>query len=226
MELRMQVTAAPSDPVQKPETSSSTKKKSNYTSRHDKIFKLRIKELAIFKAQSGHANPPQSFSTGLYRWCHRKRTAKRLETLPLDHEEGLLAIGFNFQSKAYTIVPFETRLQQLKEFKDQHGHFKVPINFDKGLHIWTQHLRGSLKAYQEGISPHIRLEQTQLIMVKDMGLDDELNCNTQKIESNKLITSTAHHDEGLADKNNPRNSVEVAQAKDLEQSDRTAVVEI
>jgi len=136
---------------------------------------VRHKELEAFKEEFGHANPPQSHSTGLYRWCHRKRTSKRNGTLPLSQEEALLDIGFNLHSKEYVIIPFAQRFRQLIDFKEKNGHFKITNAYDKGFNVWAQHLRMSLRAYKEGTSPHMRLEPNQIQMVKDIGFDADMN---------------------------------------------------
>ena len=159
-------------PIQEP---ADKKRRRNGNTRHDKIFLVRHKELEAFKKEFGHANPPQSYSTGLYRWCHRKRTSKRNGTLPLSQEEALLAIGFNLISKEYVIVPFAERIKQLIDFKEKNGHFKITNSFDKGFNIWAQHLRMSLRAYKEGTSPHMRLDPNQIQMVKDIGFDADMN---------------------------------------------------
>jgi hypothetical protein len=171
-------------PVQEPVDK---KRRRNGNTRHDKIFSVRHKELEDFKQEFGHANPPQSYSTGLYRWCHRKRTSKRTGTLPLNQEEALLAIGFNLHSKEYIMIKFAERYKQLVDFKEKNGHFKITNSFDKGFNIWAQHLRMSLRAYKEGTSPHMRLEPNQIQMMKDIGFDADMNYH--KLE--KVTTASA-----------------------------------
>lgn len=187
------------------EKAQQTKKAIKYTisqnSRNKFIFEQRLEELTKFKEKFGHANPPQSFSTGLYRWCHRKRTSKRDGLLPDYQEEALTKLGFEFNNKSYSSVTFETRIEQLLAFKKEFGHLKVNSSYNSSLHSWCSHARSSLKAYKQGKSPHIRFEPDQIMKLQEIGFDEENDArlpivvDTANCEAKKRIAFTSTLDD-------------------------------
>lgn len=99
---------------------------------HDvETFHLRLAQLEQYKTVNGHPNVPETYKENplLGRWVSQQRAMFRKQTLTQDRIDSLTAIGFDFHPGDKKIM-FETRLEQLKEYKDKHGDVNVPRRFN------------------------------------------------------------------------------------------------
>jgi hypothetical protein len=81
--------------------------------------------------------------TELGEWAKKQREFHKSGTLSEDRIEKLTEIGFNFfiaQKLAISTDPWETRLNELKAFKDATGHMDVPRLYalNVSLPIWVR----------------------------------------------------------------------------------------
>ena len=90
-------------------------------------FHVRLAQLEQYKSINGHPNVPETFKEDplLGRWVSQQRALFRKQNLTQDRIDALTEIGFDFTPGDKKIL-FETRLEQLKEYKDIHGDVNVP----------------------------------------------------------------------------------------------------
>ena len=95
-------------------------------------FHLRLNQLELYKRDNGHPNVPETYKDDviLGRWVAQQRALFRKQTLPQDRIDALTNIGFDF-TPGDKKVPFETRLEQLKAYKEIHGDVKVPRRYSE-----------------------------------------------------------------------------------------------
>ena len=93
-------------------------------------FHLRLSQLEQYKTSNGHPNVPETYKEDptLGRWVAQQCAAYRKQTLPQDRIDAMTDIGFDF-TPGDKKVPFETRLNQLKAYKDINGNVKVPRRY-------------------------------------------------------------------------------------------------
>lgn len=104
-----------------------------WSARTDK-WKNRYDQLLAFRAVHGHCNVPyNSDNPPLSSWVSQQRHRKKSGKLTAEREKLLDEIGFT-----WTVLDFDgvkptdlwnVRYSQLLEFKQKHGHCKVPYNF-------------------------------------------------------------------------------------------------
>lgn len=93
--------------------------------------------LEKFAREQGHCAVPCGWTDAprLYYWIHYQRIAHRQGSLPQDRARRLEAIGFHWEQ----MCPKWVRAYfQLKEFRKQHGHCRVPCSTRLGAWIATQ----------------------------------------------------------------------------------------
>ncbi|MHB1350894.1 MAG: DEAD/DEAH box helicase [Desulfobulbaceae bacterium] len=104
-----------------------------WSARTDK-WENRYDQLLAFRAAHGHCNVPyNSDNPQLSNWVSQQRHRKKAGKLTAEREKLLDEIGFT-----WTVLDFDgvkptdlwnVRYKQLLEFKQKHGHCKVPYNF-------------------------------------------------------------------------------------------------
>jgi len=106
----------------------------------------RFKELKAFKKEHGHCDVPFRYQPNptLGHWVANIRHAKKFDTLAEDKFLILDALGFTWMIKPHGIqVPWKQRINDLKAFKKEHGHCKVPNEYqpNPALGKWVSNLR-------------------------------------------------------------------------------------
>merc|ERR1719253_1418145 len=123
-------------------------------------WELRFKELDEFKEKHGHCNVPARYSGGLGTWVSNLRHRGEEECRRRDVEQArkLEELGFRWDTLK-TSNRWEARFQQLREFKEEHGHCDVPWKHPGGLGSWvnTQRKEGSHNAEQAQKTEGVRL---------------------------------------------------------------------
>lgn len=99
--------------------------------------------LLDFRNKYEHVNVPQAYRRdGLGDWVMGQRTSKTRNTLAPDRVERLNRIGFIWRVN----IPWEERFENLKEFNEKHGHFRVSWSEDSRFARWVNTQRYFLKS--------------------------------------------------------------------------------
>ena len=99
-------------------------------------FNARLGQLQQFKEVHGHPNVPQEYKEdeGLEKWCMEQRDLYTKGMLTQDRVDALVSIGFDLQAdRKYPFYSFDERIQQLVEYKEIHGHIRIPRKCDPEL---------------------------------------------------------------------------------------------
>lgn len=130
----------------------------NWRADHDRqSWDVRYAELLQFKDTHGHCDVPvrNPNNPSLGVWVVRQRSNRKRGKLSGDQEKKLNSAGFIWQAGTAQ-TPWETRYNQLLEFRAAHGHCDVPVrNPDNpSLGMWVarqriQKKRGMLSAKEE-----------------------------------------------------------------------------
>ena len=111
----------------------------NRTNSDIKSFAQRIEDLQAYKEKHGHVNVKKSEDKSLYEFCNNMRQArnnpeKSNVVLIDDRIASLDALGFDWTVKEYAATKsFEQRIEDLRAYKDEHGHVKVSQKEDTSL---------------------------------------------------------------------------------------------
>lgn len=99
----------------------------HYSPDEDAKWKQAYQLLVEYKAIHGHPNVAETYKMDLAlgKWVAQQRAMFRKETLPLDRLTLLKELGFDF-TPGDKKIPFQTRLEQLTEYKQIHGDTRVP----------------------------------------------------------------------------------------------------
>ena len=137
----------------------------------------RYQELVVFKQEYGHCLVPLQYSPNpsLAHWVKRQRHQYRMKyregkhsTLTRDRQTALEALGFVWDSHA---AVWEERLGELRKFKDQHGHCRVPKKYtpNQQLAVWVKCQRRQYKLLSEKKDSNMNLERIQKLC--EVGFD-------------------------------------------------------
>ena len=89
-------------------------------------WETRYNELVRYKAKRGDCNIPVSQGQ-LGKWVNKQRTVYKAGSLAKDRTDRLISIGFKWALKETSPkVPWETRFDELVQYKAKHGDCKVP----------------------------------------------------------------------------------------------------
>ena len=126
----------------------------NFRSYQNDMWKKRFEELRDFVSENGHCVVPHSLkeNRSLSKWVKRQRYQFRLKkegkhsTLSDAREMALKGLGFIWDSHG---AIWEERLEELKAFKQMHGHCNVPSTYQENhsLSIWVQCQRRQYKLW-------------------------------------------------------------------------------
>ena len=114
-----------------------------------KTFEQRITDLRAYKEKNGHVNVKGNEDMSLYNFCKHNRYArnnpeKGQMTLSDDKIASLDALGFTWNSKP-NIKSFEQRIDDLRAYKEKHGHMKVKQKEDKSRADFCKRMRQAHK---------------------------------------------------------------------------------
>ena len=109
---------------------------------HPRRWKVRFQQLKEFKEEHGHYNVPSKHPGGLGTWVYNQRRGGKEGSQRLDtgRTQKLEELGFRWGT-VKTSHPWEVRFQQLKQFKEEHGHCDVPQKHQVGLGYWVMYQR-------------------------------------------------------------------------------------
>jgi len=111
-----------------------------------KSFDERIEELKAYKAKHGHVRVTLKQDKSLGKFCATMRTARRGKgtgrVINEDRIKALDELGFTWADKDKTKTKsFEKRIEELKAFKEKHGHVHVTFKHDKSLASFCADIR-------------------------------------------------------------------------------------
>ena len=119
-------------------------------------FDGRLAQLQEFKAKLGHVDVPRVYkdNVSLGRWCHvirqsyQKVKEQKKAPYKISQEEitRLEEMGFQWRKTKFVKrnvkqKTFAERMQELKDFKKEHGHLRVTYGMNKNLAIFCGHMR-------------------------------------------------------------------------------------
>jgi len=110
---------------------------------HRMTFEERIEQLRAYKEKHGHLSVTRNEDKGLYHFSVNIRQARKNAGITDDRIASLDALGFDWILKKGNQMPFERRIEQLKAYKEKHGHLNVTQNEDKKLAAFCHHIRFS-----------------------------------------------------------------------------------
>ena len=115
--------------------------------RTNKTFEQRIEDLRAYKEKHGHVKIRQREDKSLYNFCKHARQArsnpeKSNMVLNDDRIASLDALGFDWSAiERAAKISFAQRVEDLRAYKEKHGHVKVKKREDKSLHNFCRHMR-------------------------------------------------------------------------------------
>jgi len=150
-----------------------------------KRFYERIEELKVFKSQNGHCRVSRNCSTNysLGSWCHSMRVSYRatkkqgINETPILAQEQINALdelGFDWSLKEpRQMKSFDERLEDLKEFKQNFGHTRVPTGYEKNpsLAYWCNNVKNAYKMKNTGKKQYIALNQERIKALEQIGFE-------------------------------------------------------
>ncbi|EJK50105.1 hypothetical protein THAOC_30961, partial [Thalassiosira oceanica] len=128
--------------------------------KYDEQWNLSFKELLDYRSGHGDCNVPQSQGK-LGTWVNHQRTAYMAGSLAQGRIDRLNSIGFKWTLASPT-VPWETRFNELVQYKAKHGDCNVPRSQGK-LGTWVSTQRS---AYTAGSLAQDRIDRLNSIGFK------------------------------------------------------------
>ena len=152
-------------------------------------FEDRIEQLKAFQEKYGHFRVSAKHDRGLSLFCSDVRSAHRPESkkkLTEERTKALDDIGFEWNPpKTVQPTSFEARLEQLKSFKEQHGHLRVTEKLDKKLAAYCNNLRQARRKPEAGI---MIITEDRIKALEDLGF--EWNIIKRSGAQNNVSTKT------------------------------------
>ena len=111
-------------------------------------FAQRISDLRVYKEKHGHVDVSRRGDKSLYDFCSKMRCArnnpeKSNRNLSADRIASLDALGFEWTVKK-SEQSFAQRLEDLRLYKEKHGHVNVKTSDDKSLYNFVSQMRRAL----------------------------------------------------------------------------------
>ena len=137
----------------------------------------------ITKMYSGHCNVPATYRhsplgtwVGKQREEYKKLKDKKSSQLDKYRVDKLTKIKFQWSLQAWKTISWDDRYHKLKQFKERHGHCRVPRGHaDFGN--WPVYQKTQYKLYKDGKKSKITKEKVERLI--DIGF---LECNTNNNE--------------------------------------------
>ena len=114
-----------------------------------------MEDLKLYKETHGHVNVSIPEDKSLANFCAQARHARnnpgksKMKQLTNEHIAAFDAIGFNWTTQEYVTRSFDERINDLREYKQKHGHVNVKIHEDSSLYKFCLDVRHSLKQYEK-----------------------------------------------------------------------------
>lgn len=153
-----------------------------------------------------YANGTRSDSTyiaPLGRWLHKLRisylqiqrkdqhsTQSNILNPKRIHQLNELNINWKFIGSGRRPIIYNQRLDQLRQFRNQHGHTNVPVEIDRTLGLWVRNQRASYRRWREGRKSSMIEERIEKL--DDVGFDfgDDVDSVVRKKKTMISMTSS------------------------------------
>lgn len=116
---------------------------------------------------------------------------------------------------------FAQRLEELKAFKEQHSHCRVPSKFDSNpsLAAWCANLKQSYRLMQQGRKPILKLTEDKLNALEELGFEWKYSGRTPKASSKlKFATAVTQDDDKSNSKSDISRGSEISSEKNSDLS--------
>jgi len=162
------------------------KPKADGTVKHKqrKDFFDRVDELKAYKEKHGHLNVRSKDDSSLYNFCNNLRrtrsallTGKGTINNRLDETRiaALDAIGFDWNPGVSMDDKFFDRVDELRAYKEKHGHLNMSPKNDQSLYNFCNNLRRTRRAILTGEGKiHYSLDDSRIAALDAIGFDWEL----------------------------------------------------
>lgn len=133
----------------------------------------RFSQLKQYKEQNGHCRVPKKYdaNTQLGNWVSKQRQKYKKNKLLPKEIKSLEGIGFGWVLKKHEIVGWDERFKQLKEYKEQNRHCRVPWGYKANPQLgnWVSRQRRVYNKTQKG-----NLLPEQIKSLEGIGFEWEL----------------------------------------------------
>ena len=119
----------------------------------------RFQQLKEFKEEHGHCKVPRRYPGGLGVWTTNQRRGGKEGTQRRNAEQTRKLEELGFRWETATKRSWDERFQQLKEFKEEHGHCNVPRKHPGGLYRWVAFQRSKSRSQRCDASQTQKLEE-------------------------------------------------------------------
>eukprot|EP00980_Cylindrotheca_fusiformis_P005713 scaffold1192_cov58-Cylindrotheca_fusiformis.AAC.7 len=133
---------------------------------YDQKWNQHYQELVAFKGKHGHCRVPQKCEPkeSLSQWVKRQRYHRKHKPgiISEDRIRKLDEIGFVWDAQG---LVWQTRFEELLEFKRNHDHCSVPYKYshNQKLATWVKCQRRQYQMLQQGKQSHLTLERVKLL---------------------------------------------------------------
>lgn len=142
----------------------------------DVMWLNKYNDLKNFYARYGHCYVPQRYlpNRALGKWVHKQRQEFKKKILTEERVQALNALDFQFTISNRAESLWYVRLEELKAYRKQHGHCKVPQKYppNKTLGMWVHRQRHELSKARKGASSSLTVDR--LDALEKLGFDDNL----------------------------------------------------
>ena len=120
-----------------------------------------------YKETHGHVNVLFSVDKSLAQFCSQARHTRtnpgksKGKQLTIEHMARLDALGFNWTTHEYVTRSFDERIEDLKKYKQTHGHLNLKIHEDSSLYKFCADVRYSLKQYEKDDTKKLTKERIE-----------------------------------------------------------------
>ena len=127
---------------------------------NDAKWEQKYQELVEYKKRHGHCNVPTPFRENppLGKWVSQQRYKYNQENscnIKDERIRKLESIGFSWFPKQDS---WWSMYEELKRFKEAHGHCRVPQRYGASLGIWVRHVRRVVREYVLSVCIEQRVE--------------------------------------------------------------------
>ena len=142
------------------------------------IWEQRLEELKEYQMNHDTIGIPQTDSSPLSWWCRYQRLQYqsykegKKSSLTKDQVRQLEVLGID-KFKDIRDQKWDARLEQLKEFRDEHGHCRVPQNYapNPKLGNWVKTIRYQYTRAQNKVEPNYRLTDERMEQLREIGFE-------------------------------------------------------
>jgi len=132
-----------------------------------------MEDLTGYKETHGHANVSIPEDKSFTQFCTQTRHARKnpgkskMKQLTDESLVAFDAIGFNWMLKEYVTRSFDERIDNLKKYKQMHGHVNVNRHKDISLYQFCMDVRHSLKQVEKDGTR--KLMEERIARLDDLG---------------------------------------------------------